>query len=92
MSVQVSAQGINISLKRIERLTYYFGQLGIDLRENKLNDLKSGNLSDFNTLKDQRVVIAVDGESSRRLPVPSIRTGSPVGWAYSYSHTEKRET
>lgn len=22
--------GINISLKRIERLTYYFGQLGID--------------------------------------------------------------
>ncbi|MGF2037269.1 MAG: ISLre2 family transposase [Nostoc sp. CmiVER01] len=61
--------GINISLKRIERLTYYFGQLGIDLRNNKLNDLKSGNLSNLNTLQDQRVVIAVDGGRTRiRIP------------------------
>lgn len=61
--------GINISLKRIERLTYYFGQLGIDLRNNKLNELKSGNLSNLNTLQDQRVVIAVDGGRTRiRIP------------------------
>jgi hypothetical protein len=57
--------GINVSLKRIERLTYYFGQLGIDLRKNKLNDLASGNLPTLNILKDQRVVIAVDGGRTR---------------------------
>jgi hypothetical protein len=57
--------GINVSLKRIERLTYYFGQLGIDLRNHKLNDLKSGNLLNLNILKDQRVVIAVDGGRTR---------------------------
>jgi hypothetical protein len=57
--------GINVSLKRIERLTYYFGQLGIDLRNHKLSDLKSGNLPNLNILKDQRVVIAVDGGRTR---------------------------
>jgi len=57
--------GINISLKRIQRLTYYFGQQGIDLRNHKLNDLKSGNLLTLNILKDQRVVIAVDGGRTR---------------------------
>jgi hypothetical protein len=57
--------GINISLKRIERLTYYFGKIGIDLRKNKLNDLESGSLSNLNTLKDQRVVIAADGGRTR---------------------------
>ena len=61
--------GIKISLKRIERLTYYFGQLGIDLRNHKLNDLESGNLPTLNILKDQRVVIAVDGGRTRiRIP------------------------
>jgi hypothetical protein len=57
--------GINISLKRIERLTYYFGKIGIELRKNKLNDLESGTLSNLNTLKDQRVVIAADGGRTR---------------------------
>lgn len=57
--------GINISLKRIERLTYYFGKIGTDLRKNKLNDLESGTLSNLNTLKDQRVVIAADGGRTR---------------------------
>ncbi len=61
--------GINVSLKRIERLTYYFGQIGIDLRNQKLNDLKSDNLCALNILKDQRVVIAVDGGRTRiRIP------------------------
>nr|AYN62340.1 transposase [Heteroscytonema crispum UCFS15] len=57
--------GINISLKRIQRLTYYFGQLGIDLRNHKINDLESGKLSALNTLFNQRVVIAVDGGCTR---------------------------
>jgi len=39
--------------------------LGIDLRNNKLNDLVYGNLPTLNILKDQRVVIAVDGGRTR---------------------------
>ena len=57
--------GINISLKRIERLTYKFGQIGINLRHSKILNLQQGNLPDGNILKDQRVVIAVDGGRSR---------------------------
>lgn len=57
--------GINISLKRIERLTYKFGQIGIDLRQDKISNLQQGKLPDGNMLKDQRVVIAVDGGRSR---------------------------
>lgn len=57
--------GINISLKRIERLTYKFGQIGIDLRQTKISNLQQGKLPDGNILKDQRVVIAVDGGRSR---------------------------
>jgi hypothetical protein len=79
--------GINISLKRIERLTYYFGQLGLDLRNNKLNDLKSGNLLTLNTLKDQRVVIAVDGGRTRirinkkgRRKIKTNRRGFTAEW------------
>ena len=53
--------GINISLKRIERLTYKFGQIGINLRQSKLESLRSGNLTPGNILKGQRVVITVDG-------------------------------
>jgi hypothetical protein len=57
--------GINISLKRIERLTYKFGQISIDLRQTKISNLQQGKLPDVNILKDQRVVIAVDGGRSR---------------------------
>ena len=57
--------GINISLKRIERLTYSFGKIGINLRKSKLNNLELGSLSTGNVLKDQRVVIAVDGGRTR---------------------------
>ncbi|AVZ31214.1 ISLre2 family transposase [Nodularia spumigena] len=53
--------GINVSLKRIERLTYLFGKIGINLRQSKILHLEMDNLSDSNVLKDQRVVIAVDG-------------------------------
>ncbi|MBH8578229.1 ISLre2 family transposase [Nostocaceae cyanobacterium CENA369] len=57
--------GVKISLKRIERLTYYFGKIGINLRQSKLSSLEMGNLPTLNVLKDQRVVIAVDGGRTR---------------------------
>ncbi|MEH2171676.1 ISLre2 family transposase [Nostoc sp.] len=57
--------GINISFKRIERLTYKFGQIGINLRQSKILNRQLGNLPEGNLLKDQRVVIAVDGGRSR---------------------------
>ena len=57
--------GINISLKRIERLTYQFGQIGINLRQSKIESLKNNNLTQYNTLQGQRVVIAVDGGRSK---------------------------
>ncbi|WP_236104228.1 ISLre2 family transposase, partial [Sphaerospermopsis reniformis] len=61
--------GIDISLKRIERLTYKFGKIGINLRNEKLTKLQFGSLSTKNVLKDQRVVIAVDGGRTRiRIP------------------------
>ena len=53
--------GINISLKRIERLTYKFGKIGINLRLSKILNYQLGNLPTGDILKNQRVVIAVDG-------------------------------
>ncbi|MFS0518922.1 ISLre2 family transposase, partial [Nostoc sp. UIC 10607] len=57
--------GIDLSLKRIERLTYKFGQTGINLRQCKILNRQIGILPEGNILKDQRVVIAVDGGRSR---------------------------
>ena len=57
--------GINISLRRIERLTYCFGKIGLSLRESKIFNLKIGNILPGNTLKGQRVVIAADGGRTR---------------------------
>ena len=57
--------GINISLKRIERLTYCFGKIGLSLRESKIFNLNIGNLLPGNILKGQRVVIAADGGRTR---------------------------
>ncbi|MDZ7970438.1 MAG: ISLre2 family transposase [Nostoc sp. DedSLP03] len=56
---------INISLKRIERITYHFGKIGLNLRQSKLKSLEMGNLPTLNVLKDQRVIIAVDGGRTR---------------------------
>ena len=79
--------GINISLKRIERLTYYFGKIGINLRHSKINSLEVGNLPTTNILKDQRVVIAVDGGRTRirinnkgRRKVKTNRVGYTGEW------------
>ena len=57
--------GINISLKRVERLTYCFGKIGLSLRESKIFNLSIGNLLPGDTLKGQRVVIAADGGRTR---------------------------
>ncbi|QFS49889.1 ISLre2 family transposase ISCst1 [Nostoc sphaeroides CCNUC1] len=53
--------GINVSLKRIERLKYKFGKIGISLRQSKILNRQFGTLPNGNVLKGQRVVIAVDG-------------------------------
>ena len=57
--------GINISLKRVERLTYCFGKIGLSLRESKIFNLSIGKLLPGDTLKGQRVVIAADGGRTR---------------------------
>ena len=57
--------GINISLKRIERLTYHFGGFGISQRNLKLSKLQQGTLATGSVLRDQRVVISVDGGRTR---------------------------
>ncbi|MEH2040160.1 hypothetical protein [Nostoc sp.] len=36
--------GINVSLKRIERLTYLFGEIGINLRQSKILNLEIDHL------------------------------------------------
>ena len=61
----LSQWGIKISLRRIERLTYYFGSLGINQRDLKLYKLEQGTLSTGSVLINQRVVIAVDGGRTR---------------------------
>lgn len=57
--------GIKLSYKRIERLTYSFGKIGINLRQSKILNRQLGNLAEGNVLKEQRVVITVDGGRSR---------------------------
>ncbi len=57
--------GIRISVKRIERLTYHFGRVGLSLREAKIFQLRRGCLPTGNALKDQRVVICADGGRSK---------------------------
>ena len=56
---------ITISLKRIERLTYHFGKAGLSLRNSKLLEHKQGKLTGGEILKNQRVIISVDGGRSR---------------------------
>lgn len=61
----LQAWGINVSLKRIERLTYRFGHLGLFRRQQGVNQLRQGTLHTTPVLKDQRVVISVDGGRAR---------------------------
>lgn len=57
-----------MSLKRVERLTYRFGHLGLFRRQQAVNQLRQGNLPTIFILKDQRVVISVDGGRTRKRP------------------------
>ena len=61
----LSQWGIKMSLRRIERLTYYFGSLGISQRSLKLSRLEQGTLATGSVLINQRVVISVDGGRTR---------------------------
>jgi hypothetical protein len=61
----LTSWGIHLSLKRIERLTYKFGQIGINLRQSKILTHQMNILPEGNVFKDQKVVIAVDGGRSR---------------------------
>jgi hypothetical protein len=61
----LQAWGVTMSLKRVERLTYQFGHLGLFRRQQAVNQLRLGNLSTTSILKDQRVVISVDGGRTR---------------------------
>lgn len=57
--------GMQMSLRRIERLTYYFGLLGISQRDLKIYQLERERLATGHVLANQRVVIAVDGGRTR---------------------------
>ena len=59
------AWGITISLKRIERLTYHFSKWGLSRRDSQLFHFRQGTLPTTPVLKDQRVVISVDGGRTR---------------------------
>lgn len=57
--------GISLSTKRVKRLTYSFGQIGLDIRQSRLEQLKRGELEIGQTLAGQRVVISMDGGRTR---------------------------
>ena len=57
--------GIKISVKRIQRLTYQFGKIGLSLRNAKILSLDLGTLIKTEILKDKKVVISVDGGRTR---------------------------
>jgi hypothetical protein len=57
--------GIDISTRRIERLTYIFGSRGLSLRQLKLFELNQGKLPQRKVFSGKRVVISVDGGRTR---------------------------
>jgi hypothetical protein len=63
--LQLKDWGIKVSLKRIQRLTYRFGKIGLSLRKAKVFSLNLGTLPEGEVLKDKKVVISVDGGRSR---------------------------
>lgn len=57
--------GIELSVRRIQSLTYSFCQVALNQRRAKVFHLKQGDLAKKNILKDKRVVISVDGGRTR---------------------------
>lgn len=68
----LKAWGISISQRRVERLTYHFNQQGLSQRQSLLFHLQQGSLPITPILKDQRVVISVDGGRTR---IRNTKTG-----------------
>ncbi len=48
----LKAWGINVLFKRVERLTYRFGHLGLFRRQQGINQLRNGSLPVTPVLKD----------------------------------------
>jgi len=61
----LQAWGIVLSAKRITRVTYRFGQVGLDLRQRQLDQVQQGTLPEGRLLAGQRVVLSVDGGRAR---------------------------
>lgn len=61
----LTAWGITISERRVMRLTYRFGQIGLALRAQRLAQHQDGTLATTSSLSGQRVVISVDGGRTR---------------------------
>ncbi len=59
--------GIKISLKRIQRLTYKFNRRGLNIRNQKINQLRQDELKIEETFKGKTVIISADGGRSRKL-------------------------
>jgi len=57
--------GIQLSSRRVKRLTYRFGAIGLAQRKEALQQFAQGTLTAETTLSNQRVVISVDGGRSR---------------------------
>ena len=61
----LQAWGIRLSTKRIARLTYQFGKIGLNLRQRQLDQLQQGTLREGKILTGYRVVLSVDGGRTR---------------------------
>jgi len=57
--------GVKISLKRIQRLTYKFGESGLSIRNSKVLALERDLLPTGSSFFDKRVIISVDGGRTR---------------------------
>ncbi len=57
--------GVRISVKRFSRLTYKFGTEGLSIRNSKILAQERGLLPTNSQLKNQRVIISVDGGRTR---------------------------
>jgi hypothetical protein len=76
--------GVSISVKRIERLTYHFNKQGLSLRSSQLFQLKQGTLPVIPVLKNQRVVISVDGGRTR---IRNAKTGKRRQNSHRHGYT-----
>ena len=62
---QLEEWGIRLSKKRVERLTYRFGTIGINLRQQWIEQLQSGQIATGETFRGHKVVMSVDGGRTR---------------------------